>query len=411
LTLDYRPYDAAKDKEALQRIWREIGWLEKGKEESLDLLLSCSRALVADVSGGPECLVLTTPGTMRYLDEELFFTAVTGVTTSLIARKQGLAKRLLAQALAADAAAGALVVSLGVFEQGYYDQLGFGTGCYEIWCTFDPARLKIAAKPRVPRRLTINDWPAMHAARLTRRRGHGSANINPPELTHADLIWSENGFGLGYGDGPNGELTHYFWVSAKELEHGPHEVWLMVFQTAEQFRELMALLQSLGDQVRAVGLREPPGIQIQDLLEQPFRQRALTKGSKFESSSRASAYWQVRLLDLPGCLARTHLPGHEVRFNLKLTDPLEPLLDESAPWHGVAGDYVVTLGPSSGAEPGRDAALPTLAASVGAFTRLWLGVRPATSLAVTDDLSGPPALLENLDWVLRLPTPKPDWDF
>ncbi|MBM3135274.1 MAG: hypothetical protein FJZ89_08355, partial [Chloroflexi bacterium] len=191
----------------------------------------------------------------------------------------------------------------------------------------------------------------------------------------------------------------------------PHEVWLMVFQTAEQFRELMALLQSLGDQVRAVGLREPPGIQIQDLLEQPFRQRALTKGSKFESSSRASAYWQVRLLDLPGCLARTHLPGPEVRFNLKLTDPLEPLLDESAPWHGVAGDYVVTLGPSSGAEPGRDAALPTLAASVGAFTRLWLGVRPATSLAVTDDLSGPPALLANLDRVLRLPAPKPDWDF
>jgi hypothetical protein len=196
--MDYRPYDPAKDKEALQRIWREIGWLEKGKEESLDLLLSCSRALVADVSGGPECLVLTTPGTMRYLDEELSFLAVTGVTTSLIARKQGLAKGLLAQALAADAAAGALVVSLGVFEQGYYDQLGFGTGSYELWCSFDPARLKIAAKPRVPRRLTINDWPAMHAARLVRRRGHGAANINPPELTHADLMWSENGFGLGY---------------------------------------------------------------------------------------------------------------------------------------------------------------------------------------------------------------------
>jgi hypothetical protein len=409
--MDYRSYDPTKDKEALQRIWREIGWLEKGKEEALDLLLNCSRALVADVHDAPECLVLTTPGTMRYLDEELSFLAVTGVTTSLIARKQGLAKRLLAQALAADAAAGALVVSLGVFEQGYYDQLGFGTGSYELWCSFDPARLKIAAKPRVPRRLTINDWPAMHAARLVRRRGHGAANINPPELTHADLMWSENGFGLGYGDGPQGELTHYFWVSAKEVEHGPYDVWLMVFQTAEQFRELMALLQSLGDQVRLVSLREPPGIQIQDLLEQPFRQRALTKGSKFESSSRASAYWQVRLLDLPGCLARTHLPGPEVRFNLKLTDPLEPLLDENAPWRGVAGDYVVTLGPSSGAEPGRDAALPTLAASVGAFTRLWLGVRPATSLAVTDDLAGPPALLQNLDWLLRLPAPKPDWDF
>jgi hypothetical protein len=42
---------------------------------------------------------------------------------------------------------------------------------------------------------------------------------------------------------------------------------------------------------------------------------------------------------------------------------------------------------------------------------LWLGVRPATGLAVTDELSGPPELLEALDWVLRLPDPKPDWDF
>ncbi len=61
--------------------------------------------------------------------------------------------------------------------------------------------------------------------------------------------------------------------------------------------------------------------------------------------------------------------------------------------------------------PGADPALPTLAASVGAFTRMWLGVRPATGLAATDDLFGPQELLERLDRVLRLPDPKPDWDF
>ena len=72
---------------------------------------------------------------------------------------------------------------------------------------------------------------------------------------------------------------------------------------------------------------------------------------------------------------------------------------------------MVTLGPASGAEPGLDPALPTLTASVGAFTRMWLGVRPASGLAVTDDLAGPPELLEALDWALRLPQPKPDWDF
>ncbi len=42
---------------------------------------------------------------------------------------------------------------------------------------------------------------------------------------------------------------------------------------------------------------------------------------------------------------------------------------------------------------------------------MWLGVRPATGLAVTDNLAGPHELLERLDAVLRLPDPKPDWDF
>ena len=52
-----------------------------------------------------------------------------------------------------------------------------------------------------------------------------------------------------------------------------------------------------------------------------------------------------------------------------------------------------------------------LTASVNAFSRMWLGVRPATALNFTDDLSGPPELLEALDSLLRLPDPQPDWDF
>jgi hypothetical protein len=65
----------------------------------------------------------------------------------------------------------------------------------------------------------------------------------------------------------------------------------------------------------------------------------------------------------------------------------------------------------SGLESGRDASLPTLRAGVGAFTRLWLGVRPATGLAVTDRLVGQRELLAGLDEALRLPDPRPDWDF
>ena len=55
--------------------------------------------------------------------------------------------------------------------------------------------------------------------------------------------------------------------------------------------------------------------------------------------------------------------------------------------------------------------LPTLKASVGAFTRLWLGVLSANGLAVTDQLSGPPDLLGELDRAFLLPQPHPDWDF
>jgi hypothetical protein len=157
-------------------------------------------------------------------------------------------------------------------------------------------------------------------------------------------------------------------------------------------------------------MREPQGIQLQDLFLHPFRSRVATRGSNFETSMRASAYWQIRILDLPGCLAHTHLSAGPVRFNLRLTDPIAASLDDEAPWRGVGGDYVVTLGPTSHAELGMDETLPTLSARVGAFSRMWLGVRPASGLAYTDELVGPAELLEQLDAVLRLPEPRFGWD-
>jgi hypothetical protein len=408
----FRDYDPNKDKEAALRIWREVGWLEEGKDKLAEVLvrfISCGRALVAEIDGAAECLVNTAPGEMRYLDQDLSFSAVLGVTTSRVARKQGLASRLAALAVAQDAADGAHLAGLGIFEQGFYNQLGFGSGGYEHWFAFDPARLRVDVKARVPRRITVDDWAAVHASRLARLRGHGSLNVFPAVITEGDMAWVDNGFGLGYYDGPNGELTHLIWCQAKG-QSGPYSVRGMTFQTGEQFLELMALLRSLGDQIRLVWLQEPPGVQLQDLIEQPFKQRQISRRSEYESTVRASAYWQVRICDLAGCLERTHLPGDAVRFNLALTDPIERFLDDDVPWHGLTGDYVVTLGPSSGVEPGTDADLTTLTASVGAFTRMWLGVRPATGLAMTDDLAGPPELLKALDLTLRLPDPKLDWD-
>ena len=406
--MEFRRYDAERDQEAVHRIWREVGWVEEGKEEPLDLIVGAGQAMVAELSGSAECVVLTAPGRMRYLDEDLSLSGVTGVTTSRVARKRSLAKRLLALALAMDASEGAVVAGLGAFEQGFYDQLGFGTGSYDLWVGFDPAALKVDVRPRVPRRISRDDWAMVHASRLARLRSHGGCNFSPAALTRAEMIWADKGFGLGYCDGEGGALTHHFWCDAKK-ERGPYEVLWMAFQTREQFLKLMALLKSLGDQVRLVRMSEPPGIQLQDLIAQPFKQGQISEKSSYAAGIRTLAWWQVRMCDLPGCLARTHLGGPYICFNLSLSDPVEAFLDDDAPWRGIGGDYVVTLGPSSWAEPGIDRTLPTLMTTVNAFTRLWLGVRPATGLAVTDTLAAPQELLDQLDRTLRLPQPVPDW--
>ncbi len=409
--MNVRDYDPTKDRPAVIRLWREIGWLREGQpEEAIDSLLQSGRTLVSDINGQVECMAATSPGTIQHINDQIRFSGVMAVATGLIARRQGLAKRLTAQAVAAQVAEGAMVSGLGMFDQGYYDRLGFGTGGYEHYIAFDPLLLNVNARPRVPCRLGKDDWLPIHRNRLARLRRHGSLAMQEPTVTRFEMLLTHNGFGLGYSDGPHGELTHHFWCETEDLVYGPHTVKWLVFQTREQFLELMALIKSIGDQVRLVRIQEPPGIQLQDLLERPLRQRHATYQTRYENTMRAVAHWQMRICDLAGCLERTHLKNNTVRFNLRLHDPIERYLGDDASWRGLSGDYVVTLGPSSGAERGANHALPTLTASVNAFTRLWLGVRPASGLAYTDDLSGPPGLLEELDWALRLPDPHTDWD-
>jgi predicted acetyltransferase len=349
---------------------------------------------------------------MRYLAADIPFAEVTLVATSRIARRQGLARRTLAQALAASAADGAALARVCVFDQGFYNRVGFGPGSYEHTLLFDPAALKIGVKPRVPRRLTADDLHLIHASRLSRSRSHGGVNYPDAGLTETELrYWTDKGFGLGYCDGPNGELTHHFWCSAQNAEYGPYHISWMAFRTGEQFLELMALIKDLSDQVRLVRMREPSGIQLQDLLDRPLRHQETTQGSRYENRIAACSYWQIRILDLHACLTHFRSCCGGVRFNLHLTDPVESFLPQASGWRGAAGDYVVTLGEAPGAERATAPSLPTLNASVNAFSRLWLGVRPATGLAITDQLSGPPSLLSQLDGCLKLPEPRPDWDF
>lgn len=408
-----RSYNKDKDRDAVQRIWREIGWSDGSEQhiKALDLLLGVEDVLVGELEGSIECVVQTGPSSFRYLSEEISMCALMGVATGHAGRKQGLASHLTARAVAQAAAAGALTAGLGMFDQGYYNQLGFGTGAYAHYVRFDPALLTVSTGHRVPRRLGLEDWQAMHTARLLRVRRHGSVNIGLPEATYAEMLFTRNPVGLGYHDGPSGALSHYFWADAHKGENGPLHVHWLVFQTREQFLELVSLLKSLGDQINLVTMQEPPGIQLQVLMDRPFKQARVTDKSLFATGMGARSEWQMRICDLPGCLARTHLPGPAVRFNLRLSDPIAAYLDADASWRGVAGDYVVTLGPTSSAEPGNDPTLPTLATNVSTFTRLWLGVGPATGLAMTDSIAAPPELLAQLDRSLNLPQPRLDWDF
>jgi hypothetical protein len=405
---DLQVYDAALHREAVVRIWREVGWITSESDESLDWCVEGSRGHVAEVGGQAECFVLVTPGTMRYLAADLPLAVVSGVTTSRVARKLGLAGRLVARALAAEARGGALVAALGIFDQGFYDRLGFGPGSYVHRVSFDPAQLRVPTRARLASRLSADDWQVAHSAKLARYRTHGACNLTPPGIWRAEMAEGKGAFGLGYRD-CGGTLTHYAWCSTRDVASGPYRAEL-VYRDGGELLELMALLGTLGDQVHLVTVREPADIQLQDLLALPFRHAAVTRQGRFEVKTTAAAYWQARILDLPGCVGATHLDTQPLGFNLELDDPIQAWADDSG-WRGVGGAYVVQLGPESSASPGTDPAVPTLHASVGAFTRLWLGVRPATGLAVTDDLGAPRELLERLDAVFCLPDPQPDWDF
>ena len=409
--MNVRPYDPERDKEAAHQIFREVDWIKsRDHEAGMDAFVTAGRTLVATVDDRPECLVASMPGDIHYLDEALRLSVITSVATSRVVRKRGWAQRLTAQVVAEEAADGAQVSGLGMFEQGFYNRLGFGTGGYEHWISFDPGQLRVARRARIPQRLAKDNWEEIHRALLTRRRGHGSCNLYPGAYSRAEMAGTSKGFGLGYHDGPQGELTHFIWGSARG-ENGPYVLSAYAYRSWDQLLELLALVKSWGDQVRLVKMREPAGIQLQDLIAAPIKYGQITRRSEFENIIRAIAYWQLRICDLAGCLAQTHLDTTPVQFNLALNDPITDYLAEEAAWRGVGDRYIVTLGPASEATRGEDPRLATLTASVGAFTRMWLGVRPASSLAVTDKLAGSPDLLTRLDRALRLPEPKVDWDF
>ena len=406
--MDIRPFDPKEDIRAVERIWYECGWVEDENQAAfVKDFLSVGNCIVGCLDGTPECQVHTVPGTIYHLDQPLELCAVTAVTTSRIARKQGFARVMTAQQLAAGAEAGAEVAALGMFDQGFYDQVGFGTGAYEHTIRFDPTTLKVDVPFRVPARLSKDNWADVHGAMVERMKHHGAVVLNPPIIMKGELGWHENGFGLGYYDGK--KLASFFWAEAKD-ENGPYEISFMAYRDVDELMELLALIKSLGDQVSSFVLQEPAHIQLQTLLKQPFRNRRNTRGSTFENVHRSAAWWQLRLLDVGACLDRFSWPGESFEFNLVLSDPAAEFLKGDG-WQGIGGEYVVRIGERSGAQPGSRTGLPSLTASVNTFTRLFFGIASATEQLVAPDFAAPDELVHQLDAAFCLPRMSTSWDF
>lgn len=402
-----RPYDEERDLAAVTRMWREVGWIDDsdGHAAALRTFLAMADARVADVRGEAECLVHHASGTIRHRDTDLALCAISAVTTSHVGRRQGLASALMVEALTEAADAGAAVATLGFFEQGYYDRFGFGTSTYENRLTFDPASLLVPLPDRPPVRVGPDDMGELHALLTRRHRTHGSVVLDPPQWFEPEWAWLDTPFGLGFR-AADGHLTHALIGSAKD-DHGPHRIEILGYEEPHQLLELLGVIRMLGDQVNQVTIAdEPAGIQLQDLIREPVRQRRTARLAGGSGDLHvAVANQQDRILDLGACLRAVGLRTPPVSFGLRLRDPLADL----GGWPGIGGEHTVRLGEESTVSAGIDEGLPALDASVGAFTRAWMGVRPATGLAVTDDLNGPPALLAALDEAFRLPTPRAGW--
>lgn len=405
-----RRYHEERDLAAVTRIWREVGWIDDDSDTHADALrsfMSVGATLVADIDGVAECAVHRSPGTMRVADTDLPLSAITAVTTSHVARKQRFASALMAEALAEGHADGAAMAALGIFEQGFYDRFGFGTGAYEHRLRFDPSTLMVDVPERPPVRVGVDDFREIHELLLRRRLDHGAVCLDPPELMKLEMAVMEHPFGLGFRD-PSGRLTHAVLGSRLD-EYGPYRVDWMAYEEPAQLLELLGLLKGLSDQVATVEMPEPAEIQLQDLIREPMRQRrAAAQAGRQGAIYGAHAWRQWRIMDLAAVVAATPVLGTPSTFGLRLTDPLA---ERGGPWPGVGGEFTLHLSENSDVAIGIRPDVHVLEASVGALTRLLLGIRPASSLALTDAFSAAPELLAALDRAIRLPALAPGWEF
>lgn len=407
--LKVRRYDPENDSSHVHRIWTDSKWIDdKEMYPVVDEYHREANVWLGEIDGEVGTVVSTSPGGFNYDGKELPMTAITGVTAGLEFRRLGLAGMTTTKAICDAYDRGAAVATLGAFEQGYYDKLGFGNFSTDSFITFDPHNLNIQTKHRKAIRLKIEDSARMHTARLRRFKQHGSCDLHLPVTTKFEMGYHKDSISLGFET--NGELTHFFLGTLKG-EHGPFRIEMFVFQDADQLLELLALLKTLSDQIRIVEMASPPGIKMQEFLRYPMRHREVTEGSEYENSTVAYSFFQARILRLEDCVVATSLEGASVRFNLSLTDPIERYLSPDEAFKGCAGDYCIDLGKSSSIDDKHQSSLPLLSCSINTFTRMWSGARSASSLVATDGLKADSDLVGRLDRLIRFPELKTDWDF
>ena len=407
VSIEIRDFDMDKDMAAIQRIWREIGWSGSEKtDQATKVLFTEGSTSVGVVNGEAECSVQAQTGTMRLDQEDLPLCVIAAVTTSRVARGLSLAQRLTARELAKGQARGEAVAVLGMFDQGFYNKVGFGTGAYINEFRIDPSLLDINVKPRTPRRLGVDDSDDMLAALMARPPRHGNVVINQSVRFRAELEMEE-GFGLGYYE--NQRLTHFVWMRPQGA-HGPYRVKWMGYENGQGLLEILALLKSLADQIYSIHVVEPPHVQLQSMLKRPFRSQAIAEEGKHASELSALAWYQLRVLDIPACVSALSYSGPDIAFRLTVEDPVDTLLAHDGSWRPVGGSYDVILGQHAAVDQAEDDALPALTCTVNTFSRLIWGVSPASSLAISDGLQAPASLLAALDRVFT-PNPSPGWDF
>ena len=174
-----RPARLPDDRDGIHRVWREVGWIGTGERDrdALDAVLAETAALVVDVDGQVEGHGGAHHGTIRHGDVDLPALMVGAIVVGRRARKRGFARALTSRLVADGAAEGAAVACLGVFDQGFYEGVGFGMGPAMTKTRFDAASLAVPVPSRMPVRLTIEDGARMMANRQARARGHGNATF------------------------------------------------------------------------------------------------------------------------------------------------------------------------------------------------------------------------------------------